>query len=109
LEERGSGEGTTDQEEEAKKGTKAKKTLAEKEKEKTLDAKTWERDAKLVSAATALLQDIGDGLFEDHNVFREHVDAALDKLGIKLTAAEKKLILRTVSWREDSAPPVIAK
>ena len=31
-------------------------------------------------------------LFEDHNVFREQVDAALKKLDLKLTAADLKLI-----------------
>ena len=32
-------------------------------------------------------------LFEDHNVFRDRVDAALKKLAIKLSAADLKLIL----------------
>ena len=51
----------------------------------------------------------GDGLFEDHNVFRDQVDGALKKAGIKLPAAELKLILKAVSWRVESAPPVIAR
>jgi type I restriction enzyme M protein len=37
------------------------------------------------------------------------VDAALDKAGIKLTAADLKVILRAVSERDENAPPVIAK
>ncbi len=48
-------------------------------------------------------------MFEDHNVFREKVDDALDKLGIKLGAADLKLMLRTVSWREETAASVVAK
>ena len=48
-------------------------------------------------------------LFEDHNVFRDRVDAALKKAGIKLAAADLKQILRAVSWRVETAPPVIAK
>jgi type I restriction enzyme M protein len=48
-------------------------------------------------------------LFEDHNVFRDRVFAALWKLGIKLPAADAKPIYKAVSWREESAPPVIAK
>lgn len=35
--------------------------------------------------------------------------AALEKLKIKLGAAELKIILRAVSWRVETAPPVIAK
>ncbi len=42
-------------------------------------------------------------------MFREHVNAALDRLAIKLTAPERKVLLRAVSWRVTTAPPVIAK
>src|SRR5205823_10007368 len=52
---------------------------------------------------------IGGDLFEDHNVFRQRVEAALKKLGRKLGAAELKLFLRAVSWRIETAPPVVAK
>ena len=48
-------------------------------------------------------------VFEDHNVFRRSVKDALEKLGRKVTAADLKIIFRTVSWREETAPPVIAK
>ena len=37
------------------------------------------------------------------------MDAALKKLDIKLSAADLKLILKAVSWRVETAPPVIAK
>ena len=86
-----------------------KQTIPEKKKRKLLDAKTWERDGKLVEAATALRHELGGELFEDHNVFREKVDDAFEKLGIKLGAADLKLLLRTVSWREETAAPVVAK
>jgi type I restriction enzyme M protein len=36
-------------------------------------------------------------------------EAALDKAGIKLSAADMKILLRAVSERSESAPPVIAK
>ncbi len=97
-----------DEEEESEEGAK-KKGLPEKKKEKLLDAKTWERDARLVETATALRKELGDGLVEDHNVFREKVDAALSKLRIKLGASDLKTLLRTVSWRVETASPVIAK
>ncbi len=86
-----------------------KKGLPEKKKKKLLDAKTWERDGRLVEIATKLRKALGDTLFKDHNDFRVHVDAALDKLKIKLPAADLKQILKAVSWRDESAAPVIAK
>ena len=80
-----------------------------KKRKKLLDPKTWERDGRLVDVATSLRTALGDALFEDHNVFRDQVDAALKKAGTKLPAAELKLILKAVSWRVETAPPVIAK
>ena len=64
---------------------------------------------RLVEAATLLRGELGDGLFVDHNVFREQVNAALDKKGLKIPAADLKQILGAVSWRVETAPPVIAK
>jgi len=37
------------------------------------------------------------------------VDTALKAAGIKLAAADLKQILKVVSWRDESAPPVIAR
>jgi type I restriction enzyme M protein len=90
-------------------GGSAKKGLPEKKRKKLLDPKTWERDGRLVEVATRLRTEMGEALFEDHNLFRDRVDAALKKAGIKLGAADLKQILRAVSWRVETAPPVIAK
>ena len=90
-------------------GAGARKGLPEKRRKKLLDPKTWERDGRLVEVATVLRGALGDALFEDHNIFRDRVDAALKKAGTKLPAAELKLILKAVSWRVETAPPVIAK
>ena len=90
-------------------GAANKKGLSEKKKKKLLDPKTWERDARLVTAAEALRAALGDSLYEDHNEFRERVDAALEAASIRLPAADLKAILRAVSTRVDTAPPVIAK
>lgn len=87
----------------------AKKGLPERKRKKLLDTKTWERDGRLVEAATALRAALGDKPYEDHNAFRERVDAALMKADIKLAAADLKQILKAVSWRVETAPPVIAK
>lgn len=86
-----------------------RKTLPEKKKKKLLDPKTWDRDGRLVATATLLRDELGGDVFEDHNLFRDRVDEALKQRGHKLGAADLKLILRAVSWRVETAPPVIAK
>ena len=87
----------------------AQQGLPESRKRKLLDAKSWERDGRLVAVATNLAAALGDELYTDHNHFRTRVDAALKQAGIKLAAADLKQILKAVSWRDESAPPVIAK
>ena len=86
-----------------------KKGLPEKKKKKLLDPKTWERGGRLVEVATMLRAALGDTRFEDHNVFRDRVDAALKSADIKLPAPDLKQILKAVSWRVETASPVIAK
>src|SRR5690606_16176743 len=54
-------------------------------------------------------QDLGDAVFEDHNVFRERFDMAMKARGQKLGATDKKAIFKAVSWRDEAAPPVVAK
>jgi type I restriction enzyme M protein len=85
------------------------KGLPEKKKKKLLDAKTWERDGRLVETAHALREELGGDLFEDHNVFCAKMDDALGKREPKLSSSDLKVLLRAVSWRVESAPPVIAK
>ncbi|MFN0191415.1 MAG: class I SAM-dependent DNA methyltransferase, partial [Aestuariivirga sp.] len=90
-------------------GDSAKSAPSEKKKKKLLDARTWERDGRLVDVATKLRAVLGDLLFEDYNLFCDRVDTALKRADIKLAAADLKLILKAVSWRVESAPPVLAK
>jgi type I restriction enzyme M protein len=90
-------------------GTSTRKGLPEKKKKKLLDAKTWERDGRLVEVASYLRSMLGEGLFEDHNQFRDEVAAALKQADMKLSAADFKLVLKAVSWRVETAPAVIAK
>jgi type I restriction enzyme M protein len=101
--------GNDSEAEEDEEETTSKKGLPEKKKKKLLDAKSWERDARLVDTAMALRKDLGDKVYEDHNQFRDLVDAALDKQNLKLPAADLKQILKVASWRVETAPPVIAK
>lgn len=90
-------------------GAGGRKGLPEKKRKKLLDPKTWERDGRLLEVATQLRAALGEAVFDDHNLFRDRVDAALKQAGIKLAAADLKQILKAVSWRVETAPPVIAK
>ncbi len=90
-------------------GGSVKKGLPEKKKRKLLDPKTWERDGRLIETAMALRTALGDKLYEDHNRFRDDVDEALRSASLKVPAADLKQILKAVSWRVETAPPVIAK
>lgn len=87
----------------------SKKGLPEKKRKKLLDVKTWVRDTRLVDIATRLRDALGGDLFEDHNEFRERVSSVLNEIGEKPPAADLKAIFKAVSWREESAAPVIAK
>ena len=103
------GKGDPDEEDDEGEGGSARKALPDGKKKKLLSEATWRRDAMLVEIATKLSGFLGDGLFEDYNVFLEKVDAALKNLSLKLGASDLKLILNAVSWRVEDAPPVIKK
>ena len=87
----------------------AKKGLPEKKKKKLLDAATWARDAALVDTAIFLREQLGGEVFGDHNIFRERVEATLEEASRKVGSTDLKLIYKAVSWRDETAPPVIAK
>ncbi|MBA3353599.1 MAG: SAM-dependent DNA methyltransferase, partial [Blastocatellia bacterium] len=86
-----------------------RKTLPEKKKRKLLSEETWKRDGMLVEVTTKLRDELGDDLFEDHNLFRDRVVDALKKLKLKPSASDLKLILNAISWRVEDAPRVIKK
>jgi type I restriction enzyme M protein len=91
-------------------GTKsAKKAVPEKRRKRLLDPATWLRDKTLVALATLAQQELGEGIFDDHNEFRTRFDATMKSHSKKLGASEKKAIYKAVSWRDESAPPIIAK
>lgn len=90
-------------------GEGARKSLSEKKKKKLLDPRTWARDARLLETATTLRKTIGDQLFEDHNIFRERVTAALEDAGINISSGDLKQIFKAVSWPVETAAPVVAK
>ena len=87
----------------------AKKGLSEKVKKKLLDMATWKRDAGLVDIANHLREKLGEEVFDDHNVFLEQVEDSIKRRNVKLSATDLKQIIAAVSWREESAAPVIKK
>ena len=97
-----------DGDEEGEDGATASKGLPEKRRRKLLDAKTWERDGRLVQAATVLREVLGGDVFADHNAFRDRADAALRERSFKLSGPDLKFLLRAVSRRVENAAPVIA-
>jgi len=103
------GNGDEETEEDEDTDTPKRTAIPEKKRKKLLKAATWERDKKLYDVARALRDELGEDLYTDHNLFRDAVADALKKLGIKLSAAEQKIILQAVSWRVEDAPPVIKK
>ena len=86
-----------------------RKAVPEKRRKKLLDPGTWARDKQLMETARLAQQSLGEDVFDDHNVFRTRFEASLKAADKKMTGPEKKLVYRAVSWRDETAPPVVAK
>ena len=87
----------------------AKSVVPAKRRKKLLDAATWVRDKGLMELALLAQKEIGQAVFENHNEFRIRFEAVMKAHDKKLGAPEKKAIYKAVSWRNETAPPVIAK
>ncbi len=87
----------------------AKKAVPDKRRKKLLDPTTWLRDKTLLELAQLAKQELDEGVFDDHNQFRTRFDAAMKQHDKKLSSADKKIIYKAISWRDETAPPVIAK
>ncbi|MBK3431527.1 SAM-dependent DNA methyltransferase [Pseudomonas fluorescens] len=87
----------------------SKNAVPEKRRKKLLDGASWQRDKTLLELALLAQQALGGAVFDDHNLFRERFDAAMKAHAKKLSAAERKAIFKAVSWRDETAPSVIAK
>lgn len=86
-----------------------RKAIPEKRRKKLLDPNTWLRDKTLLELAELARRELGESVFDDHNEFRARFEAVMKAHGKKPGAAEKKALYKAVSWRDESAPPVIAK
>ncbi|MBN3218274.1 type I restriction-modification system subunit M [Pectobacterium polaris] len=98
-----------DSDEEGEENKSARQIVPAKRRKKLLDGTTWRRDEGLVELALLAQKEIGQTVFDDHNEFRTRFDAVLKANGKKLGTAEKKMIYKAVSWRDETAPPIIAK
>jgi type I restriction enzyme M protein len=103
------GKGDVEEEEGEGNSGAVKKALPEGKKKKLLDETTWKHDAMLIEVASQLRDELGDGLFEDHNEFLDRVDDALKTIGLKPSTADLKRIVNAVSWRVEDATRVIKR
>lgn len=93
--------------------------LNTKAKKKLLDTENWLKLRNIYQMAAELLNEFGDKQYDNFNEFKEEVDLtiksqaelkkALKQEVIKVTPAEKKAILDTVSWYDENAEKVIKK
>jgi type I restriction enzyme M protein len=83
--------------------------LNERSRRKILDGKTWQRDSQLVELGNAMLAKIGDQIFLDYGEFERLAEPVLDMASPKLKAADRKLLLRTFTERDEQAKPVVLK
>jgi type I restriction enzyme M protein len=83
--------------------------LPDRTRRKLLDGTTWARDQRLSSVAEELLGVFGDAIFDDYNELDRLVASAVAQRKLNLSAAERKLLLRSFCWRDDGAAPIVAK
>ena len=83
--------------------------LSVENKKKLLDSKFWNAQKKVMEAAEKLMVEFGDYESSDFNEFRYTVDDTLKMLGISLSVPEKKAMFNAVSWKDETAQPVIKK
>jgi type I restriction enzyme M protein len=78
-------------------------------RKRLLDEKKWRRDDRLHNLGYRLLSELGEEEFGDYNVFASLVDQKMADWGEKLTAADRKVLLRGLSVADEGAAPVIKK
>ncbi|NAO96136.1 N-6 DNA methylase [Halomonas sp. MG34] len=84
-------------------------TLNSKQRGKLIDTKYWIKLRDLMNIANQLMDDIGTEETADFNAFRDNVSKAIKARKMKVSAAEKNVILNAVSWYDEKAEKVISK
>lgn len=83
--------------------------LTKKKLDALLGDRKWQERRELKEAAEQLMHAVGTDEYMDYNLFREKAAEAVKQLRMKLTAAQLKTILRSMSTQDAEAKPVIAK
>ncbi len=83
--------------------------LPPKNKKALFSTATWLEQRTLLATAAQLMAQVGQALSMDFNAFAVQVDAAIELVGVKVSASDKKQILNAVSWRDENAANVIKK
>jgi len=83
--------------------------LTAKNRKALLNPLVWDVQKKLLGIARQLMQEVGQELCMDFNLFKSKVDTFLKVHKIKLSASEKNQILNAVSWYDENAERVIKK
>ena len=83
--------------------------LTDKKFTTLVSAKKWQERRALQQAAMKLMHKVGTAEYDDYNLFLALNQKAIKELGLKLTAAQLKTILRTNAVQDPTAKPVIAK
>lgn len=76
---------------------------------KLFDCEFWLKQKILMETSKQLYNEIGGVEFDDFNEFKLKVDDILSRLGIKLNASDKKIVLDAFSWKDEKAKPVVKK
>ena len=83
--------------------------LATPAKNKLLSLEHWQGQLKLMQAAQALADELGDAQFDDYNKFVPLVNKAIKALDLDLDAKGLKVVLDAVCWKNEDAERVIKK
>ena len=83
--------------------------LSPANKKKLLDPNFWNAQKEVMEVVEKLMVEFGDYESDNFNEFQHIVNDTLKMLGISLSATEKKTICNAVSWKDESAQPVIKK
>lgn len=79
------------------------------DKKKLLNPTFWQQQRQIMETAQQLQTILGDAISMDFNTFKTAFDKTLKKLKIKLSATDKKTILKAITWTDEAAEKVIAK
>lgn len=83
--------------------------LTDKKLKELIASKKWHGRKALSDAAVQLCEEIGTDTFMDYAIFTERLESACNKLSLKLSKAELKIIARTMSETDPEAAPVVDK